>query len=77
MATTYKGRVAEYLVENAKTWIDSAIFTEVGGLNGTRRLRELRAEGWSIKTRRNPESPTNFQHMLSKVPAKKVIAQYV
>lgn len=76
MATTTKGAVAQLLVENAKTWIDSVEFRVVGGLAGDRRLRELRAEGWSIKTRRNPEQPTSFQHQLTRVPAKAVRAAY-
>lgn len=75
MATTVKGRVANHLVTNAKQWIDSAELRQFG-LSGDRRLRELRDEGWMIKTRRNPEAPTQFQHMLSRVPAKKIIAQY-
>lgn len=76
-ASTYKGTIAKHLVENQKQWIDSSVFTQIGGLNGDRRLRELRAEGWSIKSRRNPESPRNFQYTLTRVPAKRVVAQYV
>lgn len=76
MATTNKGAVAQLLVETAKTWIASSTVQIVGGPGGTRRLRELRSEGWSIKTRRNPENPTTFQHMLTRVPNKKVVAQY-
>ncbi len=76
MPTTVKGRVANHLVTNAKQWIDSADLRQFG-LSGDRRLRELREEGWSIKTRRNPTTPTQFQHMLSRVPAKKVQAQYI
>lgn len=77
MNSTNKAAVAQTLVGNAKSWIDTATITEVGGPGGTRRLRELRSEGWSIRTRRNPETPSTFQFMLTRVPAKKVVAQYV
>lgn len=77
MSTTYKAAVAQTLVSNAKNWIDTHTINTVGGPGGTRRLRELRSEGWSIRTRRNPATPTQFQFMLTRVPAKKVIAQYV
>ena len=77
MSTTYKAAVAQTLVGNPKTWINTSTINEIGGPGGTRRVRELRAEGWSIKTRRNPDAPTTFQFMLSRVPAKKVVAQYV
>jgi hypothetical protein len=76
MPNTIKGKVANHLVTNAKQWIDSGSLREIG-LSGDRRLRELREEGWSIKTRRNPDAPTQFQHMLARVPAKKTLAQYV
>lgn len=71
---TAKSRVAQHLVSNPKVWLDTNTIREVGGASGTRRLRDLRAEGWSIKSQRDG---TSFQYMLTKVPAKKVVAQYV
>lgn len=74
---TYKSAVAQHLVRNPKTWVDANTINSIGGADGTRRLRELRAEGWSIKSRRNPQMPTTFEYQLSRVPAKKTVAQYV
>lgn len=71
MSTTIKSAVAQTLVGNAKNWVS------ITDPTATRRLRELRSEGWSIKARRNPEAPTQFQYMLTRVPAKKTVAQYV
>jgi DNA-binding HxlR family transcriptional regulator len=71
MSTTIKAAVAQTLVGNAKTWVS------IPDPTATRRLRELRSEGWSIRTRRNPEMPTTFEYMLTRVPNKKVVAQYV
>jgi hypothetical protein len=69
--TTIKAAVAQTLVSNVKNWIS------VPDATAPRRLRELRSEGWSIKTRRNPTQPTSFQYMLTRVPAKRVVSQYI
>jgi len=74
---SYKANVAQTLFSQPKTWIDSADLGRVGGLDSSRRVRELRAEGLQIKTRRNPENPTTFQYQLSRMPAKRVVNQYV
>lgn len=71
MSTTIKATVAQTLVGNAKNWVS------INNPTATRRLRELRSEGWSIRTRRNPQQPTQFEYMLTRVPAKKVVAQYI
>lgn len=71
MSTTIKAAVAQTLVGNVKNWVS------IPDPTATRRLRELRSEGWSIKARRNPTTPTSFQYMLTRVPAKKVVAQYI
>lgn len=48
-------------------WVDgTALETpEVGGSQGTRRLRELRADGWAIEARPHPTSDTAWQYRLS------------
>lgn len=71
---TQKSRLAQFLVANAKTPITtSTLNTVAGSAEGTRRIRELRAEGWPINVTREGRS---FYYTLTRVPAKKVIAQY-
>ena len=49
--TTQKGRVRKLL--GSRKWIPASQINKVAGSpHGTRRARELRAEGWEIKTRR-------------------------
>jgi len=72
LATT-KAKVANLLVSNAKTWVPTSDVTAVAGPGATARLRELRREGWSIQTKREG---TNFFYKLSRVPAKRVLAQF-
>ncbi len=71
---TNKAAVANLLVSNAKTWVGTPEIVSVGGAQGTRRLRELRSEGWSIATKREGR---NHFYKLSRVPAKKTLAQYI
>jgi hypothetical protein len=63
---TAKGRVLDYLHSRANNWVDAVELTteEVGGFAGTRRLRELREEGWEIETRPSPGAPNVWQHRL-------------
>lgn len=61
-----KGRVLSYLRERLDQWVDAPELTEesVGGFAGTRRMRELRDEGWPIETRPSPTAPHLWQHRL-------------
>lgn len=63
---TAKGRVLAYLREHAGQWVDAPDLTtpEVGGFAGTRRLRELRDDGWPIETRPKPGETNLWQHRL-------------
>ena len=69
-----KSDVANLFVNRPKTWIGTDEVRELGGESATRMLRELRAEGWSIKTRRGE---TGFQYQLTRPPAKAKVAKYV
>jgi hypothetical protein len=71
-----KTAVANYLLDTQGDWVDGDSLREVGGTAATRRVRELRAEGWSIRHRRNPEATLHFQYRLTRVPNKKVRSQY-
>lgn len=53
---TRKQLVLEYLKEH--NWVRTAELENerVGGTQGTRRVRELRAEGWSIEREPDPNS---------------------
>ncbi len=54
MNTTQKDRVRKLL--KSRKWITASKINEVAGSNhGTRRARELRNEGFVLKTRRTPE----------------------
>lgn len=61
---TSRAAVLALLKERRGEWIDAPDFCEVGGFAATRRLRELRASGWPIETRRKPGSGTTWQHRL-------------
>jgi len=67
---TAKGRVLFYLREHLGEWVDAPAFhqPEVGGFAGTRRLRELREDGWPIETRPKPGSENTWQHRLIEDP---------
>lgn len=73
---TTKTAVANLLLDTQGDWVDGQYFYEVGGVAATRRIRQLRADGWSIRHRRNPDSPVHFQYRLTRVPNKQIRAQY-
>lgn len=63
---TAKGRVLVYLQARIGQWVDAPELTTeaVGGFAGTRRLRELREQGWPIDTRPKPGAENTWQHRL-------------
>ena len=54
---TRKQQVLRYLQVRPNQWVDGPELSneKVGGSEGVRRLRELRADGWSIETRKHPD----------------------
>jgi hypothetical protein len=52
---TYKDKVYTYLRKNRK-YIPGSEINQIGGKDGLRRLRELRAEGVPIVSRQNPKT---------------------
>jgi hypothetical protein len=61
-----KDRVFSYLKKNRRYVAGFEIASpEVGGTEGLRRLRELRAEGNNIISRRNPTTG-NFEYKLTR-----------
>lgn len=63
---TRKDRVITYLKRNRKFVPGYEITTpEIGGTEGLRRLRELRADGHNIISRKNPKTG-NWEYKLSK-----------
>jgi len=54
---TRAGQVLRRLREAGGGWVDGSELAtaEVGGSEGLKRLRELRAEGWPIEERRHPD----------------------
>lgn len=72
---TSKAAVANYLLDHVGQWIDTATFETVGGVSGTRRMRELRENGWAISSRRAPGGTTR-QHRLTKAPTKAIQARF-
>lgn len=64
---TAKARVLDYLRARVLMWVDAPELTtpEVGGFAGTRRLRELRDDGWPIETRPKPGATNLWQHRLT------------
>lgn len=72
---TVKSKVARFLAANPKTWLSTTDIRSFGGDTATRRLRELRSEGWNIKTGQTETG--EYQYKLTRVPAKKVLSQYV
>jgi len=63
---TAKERVLGYLAERMGEWVDAPDLTApgIGGFAGTRRLRELRDDGYLIETRRKPGEGNTWQHRL-------------
>lgn len=63
---TAKGRVLFYLRQHRGDWIDAPVLTDpaIGGFGGTRRLRELREDGFPIETRQKPGDPNTWQHRI-------------
>lgn len=66
---TNQAEVLGYLRAHEGEWVDSGIFIgpgAVGGMQGDRRLRELREDmHWPIKARRKPGTSNSWQHRLS------------
>jgi len=54
---TRKHQILELLIRERGSWVDGTRLSteEVGGTEGLRRLRELRAEGYRIDERRHPD----------------------
>lgn len=73
---TTKTAVANLLLDHQGDWINASDFILTAGPAATRRIRQLRADGWAIRLRRNPESPLSFQYRLGRVPNKQVRSQY-
>jgi hypothetical protein len=63
---TRMAKVLAYLTEHPG-WVNGEVLNtpEVGGSEGTRRLRELRELGYDIQLRPNPHSDTAYQYRLS------------
>lgn len=63
---TRKAQVLEALKRADGGWVDGVELEtdEIGGAQGTRRLRELRQDGWDIEARPHPESRTAWQYRL-------------
>lgn len=59
---TYKEAVFALL--RPRRWTHAYEIAEVGGADGLRRLRELRAEGYKIKRRASAEYPGTFEYRL-------------
>lgn len=62
-----RGRVATLLKTNEGAWVRASEITHpaVGGSEGLRRVRELRAKGWNI-TQRKREDSTEREYRLEK-----------
>lgn len=60
MSVTRKEKVLKVLEANSGTWIDGHVLChpEIGGSEGLRRLRELRADGHIIEMRKKPGAAT-------------------
>lgn len=65
-SSTRKDKVLSYLKKNRRYVPGHELTTaEVGGTEGLRRLRELRADGINIVSRRNPETGS-FEYKLAR-----------
>jgi hypothetical protein len=67
---TARARVLQVLVSNLGKWVRATDITapDVGGSEGLRRLRELRAAGCQIKQELVQEGSTERKYMLIRVP---------
>lgn len=63
---TKKVRVLTYLRENSHRWVKGHELTavDVGGTEGLRRLRELRADGYEIAQTRAHEDGSTFVYRI-------------
>jgi hypothetical protein len=70
-AAALREKVREILFASANAWIDGEQFSgpAVGGLEGLRRLRELRDEGLIIQRRPNPLYGGRWQYRLVTDPS--------
>ncbi len=66
MGNTYREAVLAEL--SSRRWKNSADIQEVGGADGLRRLRELRAEGYEFKSRPSATGPGKFDYRLTGRP---------
>jgi hypothetical protein len=68
---TRKELVLQYLLARKNDWVDGPELAneEVGGSEGLKRLRELRAEGLPIQTRRHPDPARDIWQYRYVVPA--------
>jgi hypothetical protein len=64
--TTYKQRVLALL--KPRRWTSSFDIQGVGGLDGLRRVRELRADGYEIKRRPDATDPGQYEYRLVSSP---------
>ena len=65
---TRKEQVLEYLKARVGRWVDTTEIANevVGGSEGTKRLRELKSEGWLIQMRRHPDQGVDqYQYRLA------------
>lgn len=65
---TRKEQVLEYLKARLGSWVDTTEIANevVGGSEGTKRLRELKAEGWMIQMRSHPDKGVDqYQYRLA------------
>lgn len=67
---TRKELVFQYLLARKNEWVNGPELAneEVGGSEGLKRLRELRAEGHPIRTRRHPDSTRDIWQYCYVVP---------
>lgn len=64
--TTVTSKQRVYNLLKSGKWIDRFAIENVGGIGGMRRLRELRADGYTITKRAHPDYLHEFQYRLIK-----------